>query len=190
MTYILSTDLDFYDKSDTSIEDWENFKAKWNEYREYLKSLKGKIPNSAYKFATAEWHYKTDDARCPHDAWLEDFKMDEVANKDGKFELKSTDVYLKLLGAYHNGHLELRYKNLQEYVFKTYKDFFSPEKLNGFLHHDWLRDEIRLSENGFVIHEIEWFNAHWIIECEDIEHKWIPFAEKQSNDMSPKYNNE
>jgi hypothetical protein len=71
MTYILSKDLEFYSKKDWTFEDREKAKASWNKYLEYLKSLKGKIPNSAYEFANAEWHYKTDDARCPHDSWLE-----------------------------------------------------------------------------------------------------------------------
>lgn len=108
MTFILSTDLNFYNESNSTWEDQENFNLKWDEYKKYLKSLKNKIPNSAYKFATADWHYKTDDARCPHDSWLEQLNFNEVSEQNGKFELKSTEMYLKLLGAYHNGHLELR----------------------------------------------------------------------------------
>lgn len=182
MTYILSSDLDYI--KNWEWEDYQNFQAKFNEYRKYLKSLKGKIPNSAYKFATAEWHYKTDDARCTHDSWLEELKFNEVSEEDGKFEFKSAELYLKLLGAYHNGHLEIRYKNIKEYTFKGFKNFFAPDRSSGFIHHDWLRDEIRLSESGFVIHEIEWMNAHWVIECEDIESNWIPFNENQTTDMS------
>lgn len=173
MTFIQGKDLDY-----------EDFKAKWLEYSEYLKSLKDKIPKSAYEFATADWHYDTADAKCPHDSWLEELKFNEVTEKDGKFEFKTAELYLKLLGAYHNGHLEIRYKNIKEYAFKGFKDFFAPQDLNGFIHHDWLRDEIRLSESGFVIHEIEWVNAHWIIECEDIESDWIPFDTNQTTDMS------
>jgi hypothetical protein len=184
MTYILSTDLDFEGMNDWKLEDYEKFQVKFNEYRKYLKSLKNKIPNSAYKFANADWHYDTGDARCPHDAWLEELKFGEVYEEKGKFEFKSAELYLKLLGAYHNGHLEIVYKNLREYSFKGFKDYLAPQKLNGFIHHDWLRDEIRLSETGNVIHEIEWVNAHWLIECEDIESNWISFDENQTTDMS------
>ena len=47
-------------------------------YVNYLESIKDKIPPSVYEFATAEWHFNTRDARCPHDAWLEEIKFVEI----------------------------------------------------------------------------------------------------------------
>jgi hypothetical protein len=38
-------------------------------------------------------------------------------------------------------------------------------------HGDWLYDEIRLSERGLVLHEVEFSsNGHWLIECKDIKY--------------------
>jgi hypothetical protein len=42
-------------------------------------------------------------------------------------------------------------------------------------HGDWLYDEFRVGPAGFVIHEIEWVNANWIIEARDVEFSWSPF---------------
>jgi hypothetical protein len=40
---------------------------------------------------------------------------------------------------------------------------------------DWLEGEVRLSERGQVVHEVEFSNgARWIIECAEIRHSWKP----------------
>jgi len=42
-------------------------------------------------------------------------------------------------------------------------------------HGDWLFDEIRLSENGFVLHEVLFSNdSLWLIEAKDISCQWRP----------------
>ncbi len=44
-------------------------------------------------------------------------------------------------------------------------------------HGDWLIDEIRLSEQGLVLHEVVFDGAHWLIECEDVVYTWLPFEQ-------------
>ena len=158
----------------------------FENYKNYLKSIKDKIPQSAYEFATADWHFNTRDARCPHDAWLEEFKFGEVQNSEN-FELYPIEIYIKLLGAYHNGYIEFRYKNIHSYSFKSKRSFRLSEYKGEYFHGDWIRDEIRLSENDFVIHEIEWENGNWLIESEDVEYKWIPFDPTLSTNMDIVY---
>jgi hypothetical protein len=45
-------------------------------------------------------------------------------------------------------------------------------------HRDWRYDELRVSGQGTLIHEIEWSDAHaigsWIIEASDLEFRWVP----------------
>lgn len=37
---------------------------------------------------------------------------------------------------------------------------------------DWLYDEIRLSQRGYVLHEIEWScGSRWLIECGDVSYR-------------------
>jgi hypothetical protein len=72
MAFILRKDF-----SDSERDDLTIFNARWNSYRKYLKQLKTRVPDSAYEFADSEWHYKTADHRCPHDAWLESIEFNE-----------------------------------------------------------------------------------------------------------------
>jgi hypothetical protein len=45
-------------------------------------------------------------------------------------------------------------------------------------HRDWRYDELRLSKDGRILHEIEWHGANevgsWLIEASDVELRWIP----------------
>jgi hypothetical protein len=45
-------------------------------------------------------------------------------------------------------------------------------------HHDWRYDELRMSDRGHLIHEIEWHGASdiglWVIEASDLEFRWVP----------------
>lgn len=80
-------------------------------------------------------------------------------------------VQVRLLGAYHDGHIELHYADVSRYEFQ------GPTVRSG--HGDWLWDEFRLADGGRVLHEIEWENGgRWLIEAADIEHRWLPLAEE------------
>jgi hypothetical protein len=76
---------------------------------------------------------------------------------------------VRLLGAYHDGHIELTYPRVFAYRFET-------QPRGG--HHDWRYDEFRLTEEGHVIHEIEWCGAaiigRWLVEASDVHFKWMP----------------
>jgi hypothetical protein len=77
---------------------------------------------------------------------------------------------VRLLGAYQDRYIELRYPR----VF-SYRLNIDDGKLGQ---RDWRYDEFRLSERGHLIHEIEWSGLHptgsWIIEASDIEIDWVP----------------
>ena len=166
MTYILDI------PDDIPRENWlQVFNGYRDRYREYLASLEGKLPSSAYAFATAEWHYDYHDHRCPHDAWVEHLTIQEPSSGERR-QIRGLDIQVRLLGAYHDGYIELSYKNVNGYQLS-----YAPGPSCGG-HSDWLVDEIRLSEHGNVVHEVVfWSNARWYIECEDIEYKWLPFNE-------------
>ncbi len=51
---------------DTSIEELrigESYKA----YVAYLASIKDRLPQAAYEFSVADWHYDFTKPKCPHD---------------------------------------------------------------------------------------------------------------------------
>jgi hypothetical protein len=159
MAYILTEDRPL-----NSYEEWQ---YGWLKYCEYLESVKSQLPTSAYNFASAPWHYDFHDHRAPHDGWVEEIIIREPASGERK-EHRSLEIEVRLFAAYHDGHIELRYSEVQNYSLACGKQF-------GSGHGDWLYDEIRLSDRGYVLHEIEWSRgSRSLIECGDVSYKWTP----------------
>ena len=160
MAFILSAELD------ASEEPGEP----WRRYQEYLKSIRDRFPPAAYALASSEWYHDFSDHRCPHDAWLEECVISEPS-KGERNEIRSVSILVRLLGAYHDGIIELRYPQ----VFGYNLSLNASES-----HRDWRYDEFRLSERGTLVHEIEWCGAQdtgrWIIEASDVEFSWHPFT--------------
>lgn len=144
------------------------FESAWSAYVNYLNSISQKLPKSAYEFAVAEWHYNFNDHRCPHDSWLDRLAIENHHPRDGgSYSLPS--ITLKLLGAYHDGFIVLTYKAVISYSLSTEQKIATKKDPA-----DWLYDEIRLSDNGNVLHEIEWSDGSvWLIECADVCYEWL-----------------
>ena len=155
MTYVL--------RKDGSQDSTESFVSSWRRYREYLASISDQLPLSARDFALAEWHHNYKDSRAPHDAWVDSLSVYETASGE-RHENRQAHIKVRLLGAYHDGHIEIEYLNVKRYSIGS--EFPA--------HGDWDQDEIRLSETGAVIHEIEIGGSSWLIECEDIRYVWLP----------------
>jgi hypothetical protein len=163
--YILSKDL----PDPNSHVYLERHREQWKVYRDYLSRIAKKLRQATREFALAEWHYLPTDHRCPHDAWLEAVTLREPVVSEAASH-RRLEVSVRLLGAYHDGHLELRYENTISYCL----DFPAYDLRNQVNqgHGDWLVDEIRFSERGKILHEIEWANGdRWYIECDDIHSK-------------------
>lgn len=150
------------------------FGAAFDAYYSYLESVREKLPPAAYEFAAARWHYDPEDHRSPHDSWVESLLITEPSSGERQ-EVRRIEIQLRLLGAYHDGHLELVYRDAQRYSFDTRLTPGSGRPTQG--HGDWLIDEIRLSERGYVLHEISFSTgARWLIECRDVEYQWNPLS--------------
>jgi hypothetical protein len=155
------------------MRDPEGLKNCFDEYYRYLQSVRKSLPPSAFAFANAPWHYDYSDHKCPHDAWVESLNINELSSGE-RSQYREIEINVRLLGAYHDGHIELLYKKALSYSLTSSAEFKMSPLGEG--HGDWLIDEIRLSERGFVLHEINFSKGgNWIIECTDIDYKWIPF---------------
>jgi hypothetical protein len=141
----------------------------FRRYQDYLRSVRKTFPPSAYALATSEWYFDFHDHRCPHDAWLETTCLFEPFSGQ-RSEVRSQSMKVRLLGAYHDGHIELRYPRLFAYTLNVV------DAVRG--HRDWRYDELRLSDRGNLVHEIEWWGPRqtgsWVIEASDVEFLWIP----------------
>jgi|SRR5215469_3699218 len=145
--------------------------AAFARYKGFLQSQETVFPPRAYELATAEWFYDPRDHRCPHDAWLESCQI--VKSRDERRRAGPCSISIRLLGAYHDGHIRITYPNVFSYSLMSLS---SAAKSHG----DWRYDEFRLSESNHLIHEIEWSGApgplqrsfSWTIEADDIEFEW------------------
>jgi hypothetical protein len=90
-----------------------------------------------------------------------------------RHQVRETAITIKLLGAYHDGYIELHYPRVFEY------------RLTGVAlgkgYGDWCYDEFRVDHEGQLLHEIQWAihetTGSWLIVASDVEHKWLPFAD-------------
>jgi hypothetical protein len=146
----------------------DELRAHYRRYQAYLAAEQERFPAGAYALATAEWYYDCTDHRCPHDAWLEVVELSEP-DTGARREQRTLALRVRLLGAYHDGHVEFRYPKVFAY------ELAAPGGEQG--HGDWLYDEFRLTEAGRLLHEIEWAHGgRWLIEAADVEFVWIPRA--------------
>ncbi len=149
----------------------EDVVGSYRRYQQYLREHKDRFPAGAFALATADWWYEPSDHRCPHDAWLEHLSIFEPARGE-RNEDRSTRIEIRLLGAYHDGYIELSYPHVYGYQMQ------SPSCERGL--GDWRYDEFTLSPKGHIIHEIEWAGfgedkgSRWIIEASDITFEWMP----------------
>jgi hypothetical protein len=104
-----------------------------------------------------------------HDGWLETLSLTEPAS-GARAERRHLSLHLRLLGAYHDGFIELTYSKVFSYHLEV------ADGSQG--HRDWRYDEFRLAANGMLIHEIEWSGAtptgSWLIEAADVAFRWVP----------------
>ena len=139
----------------------------WQPYERYIDSVKDRMPPGALKLALSRDWYDFNVHSCPHDGWLEELRIIESDSASSLPRFNSAEV--RLLGAYHDGFICLRYPRLISMNIQTL------ELAKGF--GDWLYDEFRLSEKGNLLHEIEWASgARWLIESDDVEVLWQPFV--------------
>lgn len=173
MTFILSKDI--------SGDTFDELRSAWNAYSNYLETVKDRLPKSAYEFAVAPWHFFNpesvldhDDPRthmAPHDSWLDAVTMTEPSSGD-RSQYRSINITTRLLGPFHDGHIEFTYAGVRSYSMTA--TLISQEAGEG--HGDWLNDEIRLSERGYLLHEIEWSRGStWLIESKEFSYRWMPF---------------
>lgn len=148
----------------------ETMREGFRRYAEYLAANRVRFPPSGYTLATSDWYYAARDSRSPHDAWLEAITIEEPSTGK-RNELRTVTIRIRLLGSYHDGHLELYYPRVYRYRL----DLHAGE--SG--HHDWRYDEFRLTDDGHLLHEIEWYHMNelgrWVIEADDVQLLWRPF---------------
>ncbi len=146
---------------------YEEIKRRQDAYDRHLESIRDRLPPSAYDFATTV-AFRRDVSL--HDAWVESLTITEPSTGE-RSHIRHVEIHVRLLGAWHDGYIQLCYKDVRRYALSA--PHLYPEA--EYAHGDWLVDEIRLSEAGLVEHEVRFSTrSRWLIECADIEHGWEP----------------
>ena len=149
----------------------ETVVSAFERYRGYLKANATAFPRGALALASSDWYFEPADHRCPHDSWLTDITISEPTIGH-RSEERSTAIRVRLLGAYHDGFIELFYPHVFRYSLSA------PSSARGL--GDWRYDEFRITPDAHLIHEIEWAGfpheegSRWIIEASDVEYQWTP----------------
>jgi hypothetical protein len=88
-------------------------------------------------------------------------------------QLRTVNIDLRLLGAFHDGYIDLHYTNVADYHIAG----GGSEGDHGHDGHgDWYVDDFHVSSQGKVVHEILFSRGYiWSIECDDVVHEWLPF---------------
>ena len=138
-------------------------------YLDYLQRIQTRLPEGARSFASASWHYDLTHRKCPHDSWLETVALRELSQGSRK-EIRRLEIVATFLGSFHDGVFDIVYRDVQSY------SLVLPEgkRRNATVAHgDWLVDEILLTEDGHVSHEISFSERGvWKIVCGDLFHQW------------------
>jgi hypothetical protein len=149
-----------------NVDDLDVARSHWRRYEAYLHDNANRFPAGALALATGGWYFGFEDHRAPHDAWLESAVF--VERSEGEREERRWLVLeLTLLGAWQDMWIKFRYPRVYSYAMT------GAESQGG--HGDWLYDEFRISDNGHLIHEIEWAGgalregSRWLIESSDVE---------------------
>jgi hypothetical protein len=137
-------------------------------YLAYLEQIGPRLPAGARSFALASWHYDIRDRKCPHDSWLESTSIQEIGYGTRK-EVRNLQITATFLGSFHDGVFDISYEDVKSYSLALP----SNDRRPGVVHGDWLVDEVLLTEDGYVSHEILFSDsAVWKIVCRDMIHQW------------------
>ena len=161
MSYILSNERD---------ADPVKLVQAFDAYRRYLAANQARFPVGAYALASSNWYFDANDHRSPHDGWLESITLEEHGT-GARRDNRACSIRVVLLGAYHDCRIELTYPKVYSYRLGS--------RASGTGAGDWRYDEFRLTNDGRVIHEIEWASgaergASWLIEAADVQFKVLP----------------
>ena len=140
-------------------------------YRAYVEAHAAAFPPGALALAQSDWYFGSEDHRAPHDARLEAAVLAEhPAQDEAPWDDRRVSLTVRLRGAYDDGSIELLYPQVFAYRFD------GPSLESG--HRDWRYDELRLDEQGRLVHEIEWWGprstGRWLITASDVDLTWTP----------------
>jgi hypothetical protein len=141
----------------------------WTRYSRYVESIRDQLPSHVFAFASDSRHFDISSHSSLHDAWLESLTVREAASGERQ-EIRTMEVAISLLGPFHDRRIHLHYTGVTRYTFSAPPQYGEP-RYEHTAHGDLLTHEVRLGQNGLLIHELLFEReATFLIECSDIRH--------------------
>jgi hypothetical protein len=144
----------------------------FDAYSRYLKTVRDRLPAHVAAFATDARHFAPDAKETLHDAWLMELSVREPATGERK-EQRTTEIELRLLGAFHDRVHALRYTGVERYEVVG---------IVGGGHGDLYTHEVRLAPDGVrVVHEFLFVGSsepRLLIVCADFTHEMLPLEQR------------
>jgi hypothetical protein len=141
----------------------------FDRYRVYVESIRTKLPEHVYAFASNPGHFNLDSHSSLHDAWLETLTVLETASGERR-QMRQLEIQVCLLGPHHDRRIHLNYTGVTQYSFYMPPKYTEP-RYRHTAHGDLLTHEIRLGQSGLLIHELLFERGSTLlIECADMRH--------------------
>jgi hypothetical protein len=150
----------------------------YEPYFEYLKTVRNKLPKTAWDFATDFHNYDLTSHQSLHDAWLNSFFISEVATGE-RSQIRSIRIDSCYLGSYHDYKIHLTYFEVSAYkcISPTRDASAASDAMIG--HGDLMTHEVRLEDDGLLTHELKFSQgAVLLITCKNLEHSLEAVAPK------------
>lgn len=135
-------------------------------YRAYLETNRDSFPINVFEFAHDIERHTLSSPHSLHDSWLTSITVKENRKKHRPFEPKPS-IELILLGQMHDRDIVLTYSGVASFFMTGNKNPYN--WADTFLG-DVSCHEVRLSETGLLVHEIEFVSdSRVLITCEAFE---------------------
>ena len=118
----------------------------FDEYMEYILSLKEDLPEELFKFSSNIAHYELNHSDSLHDAWVVSLLVKENRNASRPFNC-NLSLEINLLGQHHDRELILKYLNVSKYGFVGQRNELNA---NDTFHGDILSHEVGLKSGRFI----------------------------------------
>ena len=141
----------------------------FTRYFPYITSLRDLIPAHVYSFASDSRYFDLTSHSSLHDSWLESLTIREVASGERR-EIRRAEITITLLAPFHDRLIHLYYSGVAHYSFAA-PPHSKQVKFDRTAHGDLYTHEVRLGDDGLLIHELLFENGStFLIECSDIRH--------------------
>jgi hypothetical protein len=125
-----------------------NGEVRFDEYFEYIESIRDKLSAEAHQFASNFEHYSLQGKASLHDACIQRIEIEESAS-GVRSEVRELGMRMQLLGPYHDRTLLISYDKVSMYAIGARCGVSQPVA-----HGDIFTHEVRISEDQQIVHEV------------------------------------